>query len=135
MPRDPVPVGAEVVPHRKTVRWLWKNLAVVGLCLTVLGGTYLVVKVQQNTSATRELAQQNQERIADVARESRQRDAQIQRSRIFACQYVYDGIKALIQPYNPDPPTAASRLFNHRLNVLKRKCPTQVLRPRKAVTP
>ncbi len=123
------------VPHRDVSRWIWRNLAVVVLAIVAVGGTYLAVRVQQTSTDTTELARQNRERIADVARESRQRDSGIQASRIYACQQVYDGISLLFRPYNPDPPTSASRQFVHRLHVLKRRCAAQILKPRKAVTP
>lgn len=116
--------------HHRTASWLWKNLAVVALVLTVLGGTVLAIKVEQNTNDAKTLAQENQQRIVDIDQEARSRDAQIQRSRVIACRKIYSSVAELFHPFFPSPPTPIVERFERRVKTLQDRCPKQTRRLR-----
>jgi hypothetical protein len=118
------------MPHRATGGFLWRNLAVVALVLTVLGGTVLAIKVEQNSNDAKTLARENQQRIVDIDHEARARDAQIQRSRVVACRKIYASVAELFHPFFPSPPTPIILRFERRVKTLQDRCPKQTRRHR-----
>jgi hypothetical protein len=100
------------MPHRRTARWVWRNLAVIAIVLGTLVNTFLFIQIHDVATDNHKLALANKERINDI-----------QQARVESCQRTYEGVRQIFAPFvrlNPD--RVGVRRYNHRIDMLKAGC-------------
>lgn len=108
------------MPHRRTLRFVWRNLAVFVLIGATVVDTALFVQALDQSHKSSRLTAQNQERINDI-----------QRARVESCEHTYEGVRQVFKPFFRTKTVRTVKeqrnieKFNARIDELKAGCPLQ----------